>query len=282
MDAHGSKPVKSKSHKRNRRTTPSKKLNKGDNAAPAVGWGPSFQVDQGDQDWSGWEDPLPNPEHSKGWQYQTRVDRLQDIIPFWRDGVHAALEGREVPRTEDFLNHVYSEDVWGMSADSWGVKQDDPWAAGNGWGDGAGSDGKINGDSRNGDTGEANNNKWKNMSVRQGDGGWGDNSGWGKAAEDGWGSSPKDDLAGWGVEQAPDDVPPTADEWEFAARARKHGSDKTRVQSEDVPRALEGADHNSFIDQVARLEHANGQKKAQMQRFYSVSGTYRTSLSNFY
>ncbi|KIP12401.1 hypothetical protein PHLGIDRAFT_123953 [Phlebiopsis gigantea 11061_1 CR5-6] len=263
MDVEGFKPVKSKSPRRKRRTTPFKKQNKADSAAHA-GWGQSFQVEQGNQDWSGWEDPLPKPEYSKGWEYQTRVDRLRDVIPFWRDGVYAALEGRDVPKMEEFLDRVYTEDVWGMNADAWGVKVDDPWATGddwnnlgNGWKNAGGWGSQADRPASNG---------WNEGGAGQGDGGWENGDNWENAGVDGWGTSKEAENAGWELEQPRAVLHHSADEWAMAGDLGKHGSDKT----EDAPHAAEGADPNSFVDQIARLERVNGKKKEQMHQFYSM------------
>lgn len=264
MDADGFKHVKPKSHRRKRRTAPFKKQNKASGAGQA-GWGQSLQVDQGDQDWSGWEDPPPKPEYSKGWEYQTRVDRLQDVIPFWRDGVYAALEGRDVPKMEEFLDRVYSEDVWGMNADTWGAKGDDPWADGGSWN--IGGNGWKHAVVWGSQADRPASRGWDEVGAQQADGGWGDSNPWEKGGDDGWGPSPQAENAAWETEQPRAVQHHSADEWALAEDLGKHGSDET----EDAPHAAEGVDPNSFVDQIARLERANGQKKEQMRQFYSVS-----------
>lgn len=208
MDADGFKPAKPKSHRRKRRTAPFKKQNKS-NAAADAGWGQSFQAEQGAQDWSGWEDPPPKPAYTKGWEYQTRVDRLRDVIPFWRDGVYAALEGRDVPKMEEFLERVYSEDVWGMSVDSWGVKPEDPhpWATGGGWNDRGKGWGNAVGWGSQADRPAS--DVWGVESVRQDDGGW-------NVGDSGWDAGQQAEHAGWDSEQPRPVIHHSADEWALA------------------------------------------------------------------
>lgn len=192
-----------------------------------IQWGKALEAFHGPLDYSGWEEPLkPDTTNLKSWERHTRVDRLQDFIPFWRDGVYAALEGREVPKSEEFFNRIYSEeDAWGLPVDDEKVEVN-PWAAQDiGW--------------------EA------------------EFTGWVDEAEK-WG--PKDEAAGW-VDQ--DD----AGGWGASPDNGKHGSEETakgRSDGEAVT-ALHAEDANSFVDQVARLEHASGQRKERMRQFYAVS-----------
>lgn len=261
--------IKRRSHRRKRHgRTPHAKKDSGFDEVAAAQWAMESAENQLHVGRSVWEEPLPQPSYSKGWEYQTRVDRLRDVIPFWRDGVCAALEGREVPKTEELFNRVYSEDVWGISAGDWGIKAADVWdtPAGDGWDDG----GWKNDDAWNKDSGWEGTAR-KDTGSREGD----INNGW-RNEDSGWGVGAKATYSGWedNIEHQAD-APPPPTGWETGHGDGKPDSDKTaNMQSEDVPNSLDDPDPNSFVDQVARLNHASGQKKEEMRRFYSVCGAY--------
>lgn len=228
--------------------------------------------------------------HLKVWEQQGRVDRLQDLIPFWRDGVLAARKGKEVAKLGEFLQRLeeeekteswrlknggwgndVGEDVWGPTGDQGDVWDAPPAGAGEGWGSVVEED-------------------WASGRGWGSDGGhgWGTtpatNYGWGADGQDetgrgatsatnhGWGDRP--DEAGWG----------NATENLGAAKSR---SDDMRTRSEDTSPGTSAAgtwdgqhdkdpvkkprDSWSFVEEVARQEDASHERRRSMHEFYAVS-----------
>jgi len=79
-------------------------------------------------DFSGWGRPLSPGGEAQVWgspshDPPSHLDRLRDLVPFWRDGVAAAEEGLEATRFEDFFRRLDEEEAkngWGYDAEGWG------------------------------------------------------------------------------------------------------------------------------------------------------------------
>ncbi|KAH8102429.1 hypothetical protein BXZ70DRAFT_780489 [Cristinia sonorae] len=215
--------------------------------------------DWNQQDISGWLAPSAPPEDPmqfKAWEQQGRVDRLREMIPFWREGVIAAHKGGEVAKLEDFLRRLeeeekksweaggwgndVGEDVWGPS----GRDQNDGWAvppsgAGRGW-----------------------------DSVE--DEGWGPagQQGWvSPAAEQGWVGAEQDEAA-WG----------NATDYPVTAARRPDGN---QGHSEDTSASAWGGRRNktsgrkrgdswAFVEKVAQQEDASSDRRQSMHEFYAM------------
>lgn len=183
-------------------------------------------------------DRPPRLESSRVWQIQDRVDRLQDIIPFWRKNVYAAEQGEDMERLGDFLDKLHEEEqrwIWGSSEDNagWGATGDD-----GGWGMRDGAD-------------------W--VGADQGNWDGADGAGWGThdwiGREDPW---------------AVGEVKQT--EWNVAVDgAGERHSDKTaRNSGSRSSGEMGGDDLSSFVSKVAHRERASPSRKRTMQQFYSV------------
>ena len=209
---------------------------------------------------SGWLAPSKPPENPvafKAWEQQGKVDRLRDLIPFWRDGVSAAEKGREVAKMEDFLHRLDEEErngIWQTKNNGWGKDLgEDVWGPANRRPDARGS--------RPSDNGAA----WDPA----GPGGWNTGRRWGSdsghgweppAAEQGW--SGVQDNAGWGV----------------AAGGAVPRSEGISPRSEDTSASAAAAWHEgepgdswTFVEEIARQEAASHERRRDMHEFYAVS-----------
>jgi len=207
-------------------------------------------------DISGWLAPSKPPDDPtllKSWEQQGRVDRLRDLIPFWRDGVMAAESGGEVAKLEDFLQCLEEEEQSG----TWQTKN-------NGWGKDMGED--IWGPAKRGGGWDSprQDNAWRSG----GEEGWGGNDGhggWGSpAGVNDWAAEAQDE-AGWGdaVDHSPVTVPlPSEDTSPSAADvwSRQHGKKSTRTPG----------DSWSFVEEVARQEEASFERRRSMHEFYAM------------
>ncbi|KZT72778.1 hypothetical protein DAEQUDRAFT_808763 [Daedalea quercina L-15889] len=215
-------------------------------------------------DYSGWEAPA---EWYTSWDASSRVDKMPDYIPFWRDGVMAAERGEQVGKLEDFLEqfernirqrnskdgqwgHDIGLNMWGGSPalDAWGVKKQAKPA-------------------------------WK---TEQWDG-----------PETGWGIA--DTGAGWGIPDAGDDwnavdtgswgVPADADPWAIAdetgwgAREADWGvstaTESSRKGDSSAANKVHGdvsdRDLRTFMEKIVLQEHASPARREQMRKFSELS-----------
>jgi hypothetical protein len=171
---------------------------------------------------------------------QVHVDQVRDMVPFWMKGVEAAEKG-EVLRLEDFLEKLASEDRWGVADvdDPWGPSIG-PWPADHPWGSavpGGRSDpwGKID------------------------DSPWGD-------AHDPWGK-----VADWGVE---DD---STLSMHVDRSVSHHGEDHRRNKSGKKGKGRKNhhkqpsrQDPHLFVEDIARQQAVNAERKRRMHDFYEV------------
>ena len=139
MDTQGFTTVKSKSQRRYQRKQ---------QRAAAAGWANEevkpADDDAGEEDpWAGadaWEPPpLDDAAALAAWTAPltdlTLGDRITEFIPYWLDGVAAALNGEAVPTTEAFFERIHAErDEWNDNPSGWGYVEPGPW----GWGPGCG------------------------------------------------------------------------------------------------------------------------------------------------
>ncbi|KAK7694797.1 hypothetical protein QCA50_001985 [Cerrena zonata] len=83
------------------------------------------QVDAAD--WGSPYDSGFNPSIAqvRVYEHQSRVDRLRDVVPFWRDGVAAAEAGEETGKWEEFYKKLDEQPT--VDDNNWPTAMDDPW-----------------------------------------------------------------------------------------------------------------------------------------------------------
>ncbi|KAI0076230.1 hypothetical protein K474DRAFT_1708297 [Panus rudis PR-1116 ss-1] len=248
-----------------------------------------FQIDN-----SGWLNPQkPDPWNAKAWEYQGRVDRVTDFIPFWLEGVQAAEAGQEMKKMEEFYNRyddlTLDYHAWGdeeannrkENDGGWGAGQDEGWGVVNydGWATPA--DG---GDSRvaSGARGAVANDAWSQQDA----GGW-DATGRGtpndSGSQAGWPTTPREGT--WdNIHHARHDQP--------AATPQHHHSNSPSPASQRNPRKSRQQnwrnDHHSqtvgdqrspkpqkggmksFAEVVAKKTHAGPGRTQNLHQFSSL------------
>jgi hypothetical protein len=103
-------------------------------------WQQRLELWQGKGDDSAWFQPAERLSEDKVGEHQSRVDRLKDLVPFWRNNVDAAERGEPMAKYADFLDRVFTEedewtagDSWGAAGANWGMPKNE-WGALNGGG----------------------------------------------------------------------------------------------------------------------------------------------------
>ncbi|CAL1695529.1 unnamed protein product [Somion occarium] len=206
-------------------------------------------------DFSGWEKPYkPDPANSKGWEHQDHVDRLRDLVPFWRDGVLAAEAGQEVTKMEEFYRRFDNEEA--NTTPSWGETGQRGWESN--WAN----------DNMDGQAwGEVIND------------GWGEavNDGWGEVAHDGWGTPAVHPASPWGA------ASPRRSRASSAKPVSQPRSNNTAMSSDRIAKsrpppnpnqhgaADEGPlDVSSFVEKMALEDNASPERKQLLHRFYAM------------
>lgn len=204
----------------------------------------------------------PTPATVKVYEHQSRVDRLHDIVPFWRDGVLAAEAGEELGKWEEFYKKLDERPA--VDDCDWPMPNDDPWG-------------------------------WNMEPKKDGE----DPASWGAPAPDdpwstpapawGWGepvAEPADPqpAVGWGdpspLRSRASSVKPISqpksnhfDNWDaWSKQSRK----KHRQKNNGVDRR----DLRSFVDKLAHDEHTTPERKQLLNQFYTVSSLVNTSLES--
>ncbi|KAI0788532.1 hypothetical protein C8Q75DRAFT_807743 [Abortiporus biennis] len=206
-----------------------------------------------------WEPaPKPTPANFKAWEQQTRVDRLHLFVPYWREGIVAADEGRDPPTMEQFFIQYPDPDEEYRS-----------WPVVSGWQNADDNEGWGNANDNDDGWGVAEaDNIWAKEAVNDdAENGWGDvpeYSGWGIAKNDGW---PQEDMKQPAVlqnEPVRSDETSRSDPWK----------DELRTQT------LYHEDPYSFVEDIARREAASPERKEFMHRFYAVGHFIESSFNN--
>jgi hypothetical protein len=302
MDTQGFKTVQSKSQRRKQRVAAAraakeKKLAEERAEIDAQWQQAGYWGDDADHDES-WVEPLPD---------LTLGDRIMEFIPYWLDGVVAALKGEEVPKTEIFFERIHAErDEWVKNPTGWGYIEPGPWGydPSCGWHRSLEDTPVTNqwhADAANGGWGQADNSGWE-TGNNQGQGEWGvvdsggwnagyDEGGWGAADNNEWGIGDNpgrwgtgdgqggwdigDDQGGWGAEDGKQEPEETRHD-----DAKLHSDDTARARSDGL-KPSGHAVNNSFVEQVARIQNASGRRKKKMKKFYAVSAVAPSFLASY-
>lgn len=185
-------------------------------------------------DHTGWETTEDRPltvEELKVREKQTRVDHVRHMVPWWVRAVEAAGRGEEM-RMEEFLDTISKDDGWGPDGLIWG----DEWG--------------VVPDVVNG-------NEWANGET------WGDGEGgrdWTKPAAD------------WAMSGSASSLharrTPTASSLGQRRRPRNHA--KRRGKMRDVDRDGRHHDSYKFVEDIAKQEAVNADRKRRMHIFFEV------------
>lgn len=225
-----------------------------ENQPAPEGWAPQTDIVD-------WRDDPPPPEDEdpptaltlrnlKKWEPQCEfhIDRLHYWIPFWRDCVALALEGRQFPQTTEFYDRLYEEvgrmgrelnggygpyidTGFGCPCNQWGNISDAGWKGGNGWGWGKRWVDPVDGQPWN-----TNVCNWIADNTPADDVGWNDE--WDNGRQNGWNAE---------VEHGEQKPAPKK------GRRRRPAREKRSAQ--------DAAEPNSRVNQVARLVRVNGRKE---------------------
>lgn len=214
--------------------------NSSDHAQNVSDWGP-----QPHDLWVMPRDDTPlTADELKARTRQVHVDQVRDMVPFWMKGVEAAQNG-EVLRLEDFLEELAAQDRWGVTGldDPWGPSIG-PWPVDHPWGavvSGGGADpwGKVPDDP------------------------------WGRVDEDPWGK-----VADWGVDEDSTlslHMDRTVSDRRGNCRRDKSGG--KRKGKKNRPRGNGKSklqDPYTFVEDIARQQAADAERKKKMHDFYKV------------
>lgn len=184
-------------------------------------------------------------ESLRSFENMDHVDKLRDLVPFWRDGVMAAERGEEAGRMEDFLERL--EEEWKRSH-AWGKSGDDGWGMDTGaelWGFTAGWDVPANNQG-------ARTPAWGAQQKKRDDQGWAPvGAAWVMSSET---ASEKMSVSSHGGQRR--NIP------SWSARRGKQAKDRSR----DVP---EGEDWK-FVETVAQKEAATAEQTKRMHEFFEM------------